>query len=78
MKAPKVVGERELAALAKKYRIAAGKTRAAAAREMGIKHPSIFHAEESPEKGYPNLRRRMIEAYSSFKVTGPFYRLEEK
>jgi hypothetical protein len=78
MKEPRLVGEQELACLAKQYRIAAGKTRAQAARDMGIKHPSIFHAEESPELGYHTLRRRMIEAYSRFKITGPLYRLEEK
>jgi DNA-binding XRE family transcriptional regulator len=72
------VEERELAKLAKKFRIAAGKTRATAAREMGVKHPSIFHSEESPEKGYHALRRRMIEAYSTFRVVGPMYRLEQK
>jgi hypothetical protein len=78
MKTPRIVSETELAALAKKYRLAAGKTRAEAARDMGIKHPSIFHAEETPEKGYHSLRRRMIEAYSPFAVTGVFYRLEKK
>ena len=78
MKVSKLVSERELAKLAKRYRIAAGKTRAEASRDMGIKHPSIFHAEETPGKGYHALRRRMIEAYSVFKVTGPFYRLDVK
>ena len=78
MKQGKTIEEHELAALAKKFRIAAGKTRAAAAREMGVKHPSIFHAEESPEKGYWSLRRRMIEAYSQYQVLGPLYLLRER
>lgn len=74
----KHVDESELAALAKKYRLAAGKTRAATAREMGVKHPSIFHAEESPERGYHSLRCRMVEAYSPFTVSGPIYQLLPK
>jgi DNA-binding XRE family transcriptional regulator len=78
MKQGKTVEERELASLAKRFRIAAGKTRADAAREMGVKHPSIFHAEETPEKGYWSLRRRMIEAYSQYRVIGPLYLLREK
>jgi DNA-binding XRE family transcriptional regulator len=78
MREKQLVTETELAALAKKYREENGKTRADAARDMGIKHPSIFHAEESPEKSYLKLRIRMIETYSSFKVKGPFYLLEKE
>jgi hypothetical protein len=74
----RIVGERDLAALAKKLRIAAKKTRTEAARDMGIKHPSIFHAEESPRLSYTKLRCKMIEAYSDFKVSGPFFKLESK
>ena len=73
MQKSKYVEEKELAALAKKYRMEAGKTRAQAAREMGVKHPSIFHAEESPKMGYHSLRRKMIEAYSCLVISGPFY-----
>lgn len=72
------VTEAQLAELAKQFRSAADKTRAEAARDMGIKQPSIFHAEESPEKTFVKLRRRMIEAYSTYKVEGPFYRLVSK
>jgi DNA-binding XRE family transcriptional regulator len=72
------VTEAELALLAKRYREAAGKTRAEAAREMGIKHPSIFHAEESPHLSFFKLRKRMIEHYSPYKVVGPVYWLEHK
>ncbi len=72
------VTEEQLAGLAKQYRTTAKKTRAEAARDMGIKHPSIFHAEESPEKTFVKLRRRMIEAYSPYRVEGPFYRLLKK
>jgi hypothetical protein len=73
-----VLTEKDLARLAKKYRKAAGKTRAEAARDMRVKHPSIFHAEESPEKSYLKLRMRLIEKYSPYKVAGPAYFLETK
>ncbi|MGD0815073.1 MAG: hypothetical protein ABSA83_15820 [Verrucomicrobiota bacterium] len=73
-----LVEETKLAALAKKLRIAAGKTRAEAARDMGIKHPSIFHAEESPKQSFTKLRCRMIEAYSCLKVAGPFFRITKR
>ncbi|HAB18490.1 MAG TPA: hypothetical protein PLX89_27505 [Verrucomicrobiota bacterium] len=72
------VAEGKLAGLAKKFRTASGKTRAQSARDMGIKQPSIFHAEESPELTFVKLRKRMIEAYSGYRVEGPFYRLVEK
>ena len=77
MNEKKLLNEADLAALAKKYRESAGKTRAEAAREMGVKHPSIFHAEESPEKSFFKLRKRMIEAYSPYSVRGPVFLLEK-
>ena len=67
MQKSEFIEERKLADLAKKCRMAAGKTRAAAARDMGIKHPSIHHAEESPEMGYHSLRIRLIETYSKLR-----------
>jgi len=76
MKEKKLLTEADLAALAKKYRESAGKTRAEAAREMGVKHPSIFHAEESPAKSFFKLRKRIIEAYSPYSVRGPVFLLE--
>ena len=78
MRSKDILAERELAALAKKYRQAAGRSRSEAARDMNVKHPSIFHAEESPGKSYVKLRVRLIETYSPFKVTGPVYLLEKK
>lgn len=78
MKKSRYVTEPELTALAKEYREAAGRTRAQAARDMGIKQTSIFHAEETPEESLTKLRRRMIEAYSNTKVSGPFFRLDEQ
>ena len=70
--------EKELAALAKKFRVAAGKNRSEAARELGVARPSLIHAEDYPEKTFVKLRCRMIEKYSPYKVVGPVYRLEEK
>ena len=72
----KLLRESDLAALAKKSRAVAGKTRAQVARDLGMTYPSVFDAEESPKKSLTKLRCRIIEAYSSKKVTGPFYRLE--
>lgn len=72
------VEERKLAGLAARFREAAGRTRAQAAREMGVSQTSIFHAEESPGESLARLRVRMIEAYSNYRVSGPVYLLEEK
>ena len=70
--------ESELARLAKEFREKAKKTRAEAGREMGVKHPSVFHAEESPEQSLLKLRIRMIETYSPFEVVGPVFVLKAK
>ena len=67
--------ETQLAALAKKYRLAAGKTRAQAARELKVSRPSVFNAEECPDNSLGKLRIRIIEKYSGMKVSGPEYRL---
>ena len=65
-----LVGEKELAALAKKFREAAGKSKAATARQLRVSAPSVFNAEECPERNLIKLRMRMIEKYSDFKVVG--------
>ncbi len=70
--------EKELVALAKRFRKQAGKTRAQAARDMAVSQTSIFNAEETPEQGLTKLRVRMIGAYSPFKVVGPVFHLEKK
>jgi DNA-binding XRE family transcriptional regulator len=72
------MNENDLAVLAKDFRRKSGKTRAQAAREMGVAQTSIFNAEESPDQSLVKLRMRMIEAYSIFKVRGPVYLLERK
>jgi DNA-binding XRE family transcriptional regulator len=69
---------KDLAPLARRFRERAGKTRAEAAREMGVSQTSIFKAEESPARGLAKLRVRMIETYSKFKVVGPVFLLREK
>jgi len=78
MKKPQLLTELDLMKFAKRYRESAGVTRAQAARDMGVKHPSIFHAEESPKMSFSKLRIRLIEAYSPFKIRGPVFILEEK
>ena len=70
--------ETKLAALAKRCREEAGKTRAQAARDMKVSQTSIFHAEESPDQGLTKLRMRMIETYSTFNVIGPVFFLKRK
>ena len=78
MKSVEFVEERDLAALAKKFRLASGKTKVEVAKKMGIKPPSVHHAEESPHLSFTKLRRRMIETYSEFNVSGPLFKLEKR
>ena len=73
-----LLAEKELAALAKKFREAAGKSRTEAGRDMGVSHVSIHRAEENPEESLFKLRTRMIEKYSPFKVIGPVFYLLRK
>jgi DNA-binding XRE family transcriptional regulator len=77
MRVKKLVGEAELASLARKYRIAAGRNRAEAARELGVARQSIIYAEDRPEKSFTKLRCRIIEAYSTYSVRGPVFLLEK-
>lgn len=72
------VTESDLPGIAKRFRERAGKTRAQAAREMGVAQTSIFQAEEMPKQALLKLRMRMIEAYSPFRVSGPVFYLEKK
>ncbi len=74
----RLLTEKDLAALAKRFRKKAEKTRAEAGRELGVSHVSIHRAEENPEESLLKLRMRMIEEYSSFKVIGPVFFLEKK
>ena len=68
----------DLGRLAKEFRIAAGKNRSEAARELGVARPSLIQAEDSPERPLVLLRKRIIEKYSRYTVSGPLYVLEKK
>lgn len=70
--------ESKLAAMAKQFRIGAGKTQLEAARELRVSKPAISMAENEPQRSLFKLRKRMIERYSPFKVIGPNYRLDKK
>jgi len=70
--------EAELASLAQEYRIAAGRNRAEAARDLGVARQAIIYAEARPEKSFTKLRCRIIEKYSAFKVTGPLFLLAKE
>lgn len=72
------VGEPQLASLARKYRIQAGRNRAQAARELKVARQAIIYAEDQPGKSFTKLRCRLIEAYSSYRVKGPVFCLERK
>ena len=73
-----LIEEKNLGAIARKFREDAGKSRAEAARELDVARPTIFQAEEEPEQGLTKLRKRIIEEYSDFEVAGPFYVLRKK
>jgi hypothetical protein len=72
------VSELELAALAKQFRLKAGKTKIGTAALLGVGRPSVQLAETDLEQSLFKLRKRIVEIYSPFRVTGPFYRLERK
>ena len=74
----KVIEESELAAFAKECREKAGKTRAEIARELKVARPTIFYAEEEPERGLHKLRKQMIERNSEYEVVGPVYILRRR
>jgi DNA-binding XRE family transcriptional regulator len=78
MRVKEFVGEAELASMARQYRIAAGKNRAEAARELGVARQAIIYAEDQPGKSFTKLRCRLIETYSPYRVKGPVFRLERK
>ena len=75
---PELISESKLAALAKKWRIKSGKTKADMARELKVSRPSAQQAEENPEQSLTSLRIRIIETYSPYHVVGPVYFLLRK
>ena len=72
------IAEADLAAIAKKYRKAAGKNRTQAARELSVARQSVIYAEECPGQSLFKLRTRIIDTYSPYKVIGPVFWLEKK
>jgi hypothetical protein len=78
MRVKNIVEEKELAALAKQFREASGKSKADVARKLRVSAPSVFNSEERPELSLTGLRIRMIEAYSPYKVVGPVFHLQKK
>lgn len=70
--------ESDLASLAMRFRQQAKKSRAQAARDMGVSQTSIFHAEESPNQSLLKLRTRMIEAYSPYKVVSRVFLIRKQ
>ncbi len=78
MQLDKLIPEKSLAALAKKLRKASGKTKAEIARELNVAPPTVFAAEERPELSLTKLRIRIIEACSSYRITGPVYLAKKK
>jgi DNA-binding XRE family transcriptional regulator len=78
MSEQKFIQESDLPALAKKFREAAGRNRAEAAKDLNVARQSIIYAEDRPEKSFFKLRLRIIEKYSPYKVHGPVYWLQKK
>jgi len=78
MRIKNTVGEKELAALAKRFREASGKSKADLARKLRVSAPSVFNAEERPDLSLTGLRIRIIEICSPFKVVGPVFHLKRK
>lgn len=76
--AVKIIDEKSLGVFAKEIREAAGITRAEAARQLEVARPTIFYAEEEPERGLYKLRKQIIERYSDYEVVGPVYLLRKK
>lgn len=68
----------ELAELALEIRKAAGKTQKEVAHELGVSQASVSNAESCPERSLFELRKRIIEKYSNYKLVGPEYRLVGK
>jgi len=71
----RIYSERDLAALAKRFRLESGMGKAQIARMLRVSRPSVQQAEESPEQSLTKLRVRIIEACSPFKVSGPTFSL---
>lgn len=78
MMAKKMFAEADLAALAKEFREKSGKRKADVARELKLGKPTIQQAEEYPDKSLTKVRKRIIEACSSYELVGPVFFLKRK
>jgi DNA-binding XRE family transcriptional regulator len=78
MDVKQVCSERDLATLAKRFRKQSGKTKAALGREIGVTRATMQDAEERPGQSLTKLRIRIIERCSPYRITGPFYHLNEQ
>lgn len=67
----------DLSALAREALEASGLTQAQAAERLGVSQPSIAQAL-GRTKGLDALRRRIVEAFTEYRVVGPEYRLVRK
>jgi DNA-binding XRE family transcriptional regulator len=78
MAKPKMFSETDLAALARELREKSGKRKIDLARELGLGKATIQKAEEYPQMSLTKVRRRIIEACSSFEVFGPVFILKRR
>jgi len=74
----KTYREQDLADLARQIRVKAGKSQKEVAIELGVSAPAVSNAESKPERSLFQLRKRIIEKYSDFKLLGPDYHLVKK
>ena len=72
----KLVGENDLAQLAKAARQKAGLSKAELARQLGVTRGTIHQAEEYPDMSLTKLRVKMIKKCSPATITGPLYQIE--
>ena len=76
MQQTNLVKEKELAGLAKHARKQASLPKAEVARQLSVTRGTIHQAEEYADMSLTKLRIKMIEKYSSAKISGPFYQIE--
>ncbi|MEI7730518.1 MAG: hypothetical protein WCO56_13155 [Verrucomicrobiota bacterium] len=78
MQQKRLVGEGELASLAKAARQHAHLSKAEIARQLNVTRGTIHQAEEYADMSLTKLRIKIIEKCSSSKISGPLYQIETK
>lgn len=68
----------DLTALASEAFEGSGLTQSAAAERLGVSRPALAQAIGEPARSLDALRRRIVEAFTPYRVIGPEYRLVEK